>query len=369
MNYPRAHFGFREGLLALVAIAAALIAIGSQLKTAHADGTFGFSSATYSVNEGDAAAIIINRSGGSASVTVSTTVTPGSAIAGTDYINPGLVNFVFTVPGSTTDTLNVTTVEDPPAAGNKTFTVNLTVPSGSTPGIVSTVVTIIEDDAAPTYGYQAGSATFAEGTANAAVTVLRSGSTAAAHQVDCSVTGGTASGGGVDFSIVDGTANFAIGATTATCTFNIVLDVTSDAGDTIILGFASPSGGFGAGSPLAMTITISEGATGTVQFSQSTYSVVEGVGTATFAVTRTGGSVGAISATCSTTVGPGPAIAGSDYTAVVAQVLNWANGITTTQYCSVAITSDLTPESSEQFGLSVQREHRLASLRHYHHPR
>lgn len=351
INYPRAHFGFREGLLALVAIAAALIAIGSQLKTAHADGTFGFSSATYSVNEGDAAAIIINRSGGTASVTVSTTVTNGSATGGVDFVNPGVVNFVFTVPGSTTDTLNVTTIEDPPAAGNKTFTVSLTVPSGSTPGIVSTVVTIIEDDTSPTYGYQAGSATFAEGTASAAVTVLRSGSTAAPHQVDCSVTGGTASGGGVDFSIVDGTANFGIGATTATCTFNIVLDVTSDAGETIILGFASPSGGFGAGSPLAMTITISEGATGTVQFSQSSYSVAEGVGTATFAVTRTGGSTGSITATCSTTTGPGSAVAGSDYTAVPGQALAWGNLDTSTQYCYVPITPDVSPESSEQFGL------------------
>ena len=354
MTHQTRHLGTRELLLALAALIAALVAIGSQVRTAHADGTFGFSSATYSVTEGDAAQITINRTGGTDTVMVSASTTDGTAASPANYINPGTVNFIFTVPGSTSAILNVTTVEDLLTNANRTFTVNLTVPSGSTPGIVSAVVTIIDDDASPTYSYQSGTATFAEGTVAGAVTVLRSGATGATQTVDCSVTADTADGGGVDYSITDGTANFGVGDTSATCTFNIVLDAVVDPGETITLGFANPTGGITAGvSNQTMVITISEGATGTVQFSQSTYSVVEGVGTATFAVTRTGGSVGAISATCSTTGGPGTAIAGSDYTAVGAQALSWANGVTTTQYCSVAITSDLTPESSEQFGLSL----------------
>jgi hypothetical protein len=352
MTHQTRHLGTRELLLALAALIAALVAIGSQVRTAHADGTFGFSSATYSVTEGDAAAITITRTGGTENVTVSASTTNGTATSPTHYISPGTVNFIFTVPGSTSAILNVTTVEDLLTNANRTFTVNLTVPSGSTPGIVSAVVTIIDDDASPTYSYQSGTATFAEGTVAGAVTVLRSGATGAVQSVDCSVTGGTATA--PDYTVVDGTANFGVGDTSATCTFTITSDGSGDAGETINLGFTNPQGGIAAGvSNQTMVITISEGATGTVQFSQSTYSVVEGVGTATFAVTRTGGSVGAISATCSTTVGPGTAIAGSDYSAVVAQALNWANGVTTTQYCSVAITSDLTAESSEQFGLSL----------------
>lgn len=353
MSKESYRFGAREAFVLVVALLSALVAIGYQTRDAYADGTFGFSSASYTVNEGDTAQIVINRTGGTQDIQVTVTTNDGSATSPGDYINPGPVGFIFTVPGSNTATHQVATVENLNPNVDRTFSVTLTVPSGSTPGITSAVVTIVDDDAAPTYSYQSSAVTFSEGTSNAAVTVLRSGATAVAQQVDCVRTSGTATPG-VDFTVVDGTANFGVGATSATCTFNILSDLLSDSGETIILEFANPSVEFTAGgSNQSMTITLTEAPSGTVQFSQSSYTVTEGVGIATFGVTRTGGSNGAITTFCSTTVGPGSATAGVDYNVVTNQQLDWSNGDTSTKFCQVQINQDVNIESSEQFGLQL----------------
>lgn len=353
MSKQSYRFGAREAFVLVVALLSALVAIGYQTRDAYADGTFGFSSATYTVNEGDTAQIVINRTGGTENVQITATVGDQTAISPTHYINPGPVQFIFTVPGSNTATLQVGTVEDLVQNVDRTFSVTLTVPSGSTPGITSAVVTIVDDDGPSTYSYQSTAVTFSEGTSNAMVTVLRSGATGVAQQVDCNVTGGSATPG-VDFTVVDGTANFGVGATTATCTFNIINDGSSEANETITLGFLNASGGFSAGATnQTMTITITDAPAGTVQFSQSSYTVTEGVGLATFGVTRTGGSNGAITAFCSTTTGPGSATVNVDYIQVVNQPLTWADGVTTTRFCQVQIIQDGTIEASEQFGLQL----------------
>lgn len=352
MSKQTYRFGAREAFVLVVALLSALVAIGYQTKDAYADGTFGFSSASYTVTEGDTAQIVINRTGGTGNIQVTVTTNDGSATSPSDYINPGPVGFIFTVPGSNTATHQVATVENLNPNVDRTFSVTLTVPSGSTPGITSAVVTIVDDDASPTYSYQSSAVSFSEGTSNAAVTVLRSGATAVAQQVDCTVTGGTATG--ADYTVVDGTANFGVGATSATCTFNILSDLNADGGETIILGFANASVGFGAGvSNQSMTITLTEAPSGTVQFSLSNYTVSEGVGIASFGVTRTGGSSGAITTFCSTTLGPNTATANVDYNVVASQQLDWANGETTTKFCNVQINQDGTIENSEQFGLSL----------------
>lgn len=355
MSKQSYRFGTREALLLVVALLSVLVAIGYQTKHAAAAGTFSLTHNAISVVEGQNAEIVINRSGGGDNVQVTLTLTPGTAIAGTDYLYAAPIDVLFTVPGNSQATISIGTVDRPGDNGNRTFTATLTVPDGSTLGTYSSaVVTIIDNDAAPTYSYQTTAASFAEGTNNATVTVLRSGSTAAVQSVDCAVTGAGTASPGVDFTVVDGTANFAIGATTATCAFNILADVLSDSGETIVLGFANPTGGIAAGAlNQSMTITITDAPSGTVQFSQANYTVGESAGTASFGVTRTGGSNGAITAYCSTTTGPGTATAGVDYTQVTNQALNWGNGDTTTKFCLVPIAQDLASEPAEQFGLQL----------------
>lgn len=357
MSKQTYRFGAREAFVLVVALLSALVAIGYQTRSAYADGTFGFSSATYSVNEGDVASIIINRTGGTATVQVTATVTNGSATSPTDYINPGPVQFIFTVPGSNTATLQVSTVENLANDGNRTFSVTLTVPGGSTPGITSAVVTIVDDDAPAQYTFASNASTASEASPGAFnVVVNRVGATSGTDSIQCSVTGGTATGGGVDytFSPSPQTLTFNPGDTSKNCVVTIISDGLSDSGETVILGLSNPTGfAGGAGTYVSHTVTINDAPAGTVQFSQSNYTVTEGVGLATFGVTRTGGSNGAITAFCSTTAGPGTATAGVDYNTVTNQQLDWSNGDTSTKFCQVQVNQDATIEPSEQFGLQL----------------
>lgn len=92
------------------------------------------------------------------------------------------------------------------------------------------------------------------------------------------------------------------------------------------------------------------GAPGTLQFSATSYSVAEDAGSATIAVTRSGGSSGAVGVSYATS--NGSATAGSDYTAA-SGTLSWANGDSANRTFSVTIANDSTVESSETVNLSL----------------
>jgi len=89
---------------------------------------------------------------------------------------------------------------------------------------------------------------------------------------------------------------------------------------------------------------------GSLQFSAPTYNVVEGATTATITVTRTGGNVGAVSATFATS--NGTAVAGQDYTAV-SQTVNFADGDATNKTVTISITDDALVESAETVNLTL----------------
>jgi PKD repeat protein len=89
---------------------------------------------------------------------------------------------------------------------------------------------------------------------------------------------------------------------------------------------------------------------GTLQFSASTYSVNENGGSATIAVTRTGGSFGALSATYATS--DGTATAGMDYTAV-SGTFNWADADAASKTFVVPILDDATVEGNETVNLTL----------------
>jgi hypothetical protein len=100
------------------------------------------------------------------------------------------------------------------------------------------------------------------------------------------------------------------------------------------------------------------GATGSVQFSLSSFAVIEDVGTATITVQRTGGASGALSVQYQTT--DGTATAGQDYTAA-SGTLNFANG-ETSKTIQIPITDDATTEPNETFTLELKNPSNLDSL-------
>ncbi len=88
---------------------------------------------------------------------------------------------------------------------------------------------------------------------------------------------------------------------------------------------------------------------GTLAFTSNTFDVGEGSATAALTVSRTGGSNGAVSVTCTASVEPGfTATAGADFTAA-SVTLNWADGDNANKICSVPILDDATQEANETF--------------------
>ena len=76
---------------------------------------------------------------------------------------------------------------------------------------------------------------------------------------------------------------------------------------------------------------------------------MENVGTATFTVSRSGGTAGAISTTIALA---GTATLASDYT-TSSLTLNWADGDATNRTVTITVNDDATPESNETVLLSL----------------
>lgn len=117
----------------------------------------------------------------------------------------------------------------------------------------------------------------------------------------------------------------------------------------LVLLLAGCSGGGGAniaetGSPPA------GGALGTVQLKAAAPSVTESAGTASIAVTRTGGSTGAISV--SVTTESGTAVAGQDFTAVSTTV-QFADGDAADKIVAIPLLDDAVPEGAENFKVNM----------------
>jgi hypothetical protein len=101
-------------------------------------------------------------------------------------------------------------------------------------------------------------------------------------------------------------------------------------------------------------------AAGVIQFSEASYSQAESRTTPTIAVSRTGGSTGAVTVTFTTS--NGSAIAGTDYTAVNATVF-FADGDAVTRTVEVPITQDLlSAEPDKTVNLTLSQPGGCAAL-------
>ncbi|WP_069473001.1 S8 family serine peptidase [Candidatus Marithrix sp. Canyon 246] len=89
-------------------------------------------------------------------------------------------------------------------------------------------------------------------------------------------------------------------------------------------------------------------AAGSLQFSQATYSVNEGIGSTTITVSRTGGSDGSVSVDYA--INDGTATSGNDYSATPG-TLSWNDGDSSNKLITVNIIDDNNQESSENFSL------------------
>ncbi len=212
--------------------------------------------------------------------------------------------------------------------------------------------------------FSATSYSVAENAGTFNVTVLRTGNTSAAASVQYSVDGGTATGG-VDYSLPSGTLTFAPGQTSRTFQVTIHDNATANAPNKTVvfkLSNATPNGSqIKQPTTSSLTIIDDEGP-GTLDFSSSAYTVLEGAGLATITVNRIGASNLALSVDYATqAVFTSPASPISDFTSITpAQTLTFNPGEMSKTF-QVAIADDSDAESPENVGLMLSNPKNLSS--------
>jgi len=218
----------------------------------------------------------------------------------------------------------------------------------------TSIVTIV--DSAGTVQFDAASYSVIEDDGDvstlATITVSRVGGTNGAIDVDYATADNTALVG-TDYTAASGTLSWATGdAASKTFTVEVLNDSLIETPDEIInLSLSNPVGAqLGTQSTAELTIVDSFGR---LEFSAPTYSVNEDDGVtstiATIAVTRTGGTNGAVSVDYATadSVAPNAALAGADYTAATG-TLSWATGDSTSQTFTVEILNDAVDEDPDE---------------------
>jgi Calx-beta domain/Cohesin domain len=233
------------------------------------------------------------------------------------------------------------------AIGNGTSTLDLRevvlagvgedITGAVTPGIVTAGLPDPLDDPTPdafSFTPQTGVALNTTVTSN---TITVSGINTASS---IGITGGSFSINGGAFTTVSGTVNN---------------------GNTVVVQVTS-SGNFSTQTCATLTIGGVQGAfcattqaapapAGFLQFSLSSFSVNENGGSAAITVTRTSGSNGAVGVTFTTS--NGTALSGQDYTAMVNQVVSFANGDTVSKTVNIPIINDSTFEGNETVNLAL----------------
>ena len=215
------------------------------------------------------------------------------------------------------------------------------------------------------FKFSATSYSVAENVSTFNVTVQRSGNTSAAASIQYSDNGtGTATGGGVNYSFTGGTLNFAAGETTKTFPVTIVDNPTANAPNKTIvfkLANATPAGSQIKTTTAQLTIIDNEGP-GTLDFSSSAYTVLEGAHHAPITVNRLGASNLKLSIDYATqTALTNPALPIFDYTAIApAQTLTFNPGELSKTF-QVAIADDSNAEGPENVQLVLSNPQNLTA--------
>jgi hypothetical protein len=191
------------------------------------------------------------------------------------------------------------------------------------------------------------------------LTVIRSLNTSVTASVDLGVTGTAAPG--TDYTFTNpGTITFAPGETRKTFQVTTTDDSTfNKPNKTIVFTLSNPSPSGGTqlkNNPQTLTILDNDGP-GTLEFSQSSYSVIESAGAATITVSRNGNPLLAESVDYATS--DGTATAGSDYTATSGTVTFGAGEMSKT--FQVPVADDQAFEGDEALNLTLSNAKNLTN--------
>ncbi|MCX7059662.1 MAG: S8 family serine peptidase [Gammaproteobacteria bacterium] len=278
---------------------------------------------------------------------------PGTASAGSDYVNSsGTLTFS---AGQTSRTRSFTINGDIDNEGDETFFVNLSSPVGLVIDDGQGVVTIVNDDAPalPTASVNDVSVTEGNaGTRTVSFTVTLSAPAPATGTTSLRIATapGTATAGS-DYVSSSGTMTFTAGQTSRTRSVTINGDTAQEGNETFFANLSSPVGLTIADSQGVATI-IDDDTPALPSFSINDLSITEGnAGTkaATFTVSLSAAATGTVTVTAATA--NGTATAGSDYTGG-SLTLSFAPG-QTTRTASLPIRGDTVVEANETFFVNL----------------
>ncbi len=332
------------------------------------DNTLQFSAATATVAEGTASVTLsVTRLGGpAATASVDWATADGTAAAGSDFgtlgnATPLSGTLNWGAGDAATKSIVIPILNDLVVEGAKTFTVNLTNPSGtgaSIGTIATATVTINDNDAGVVLSAANYNVNETGGTVT--ITVNRIGPATAAASVGWITSNGTATAG-QDFGTLgsalqkSGTLSWAAGnAAAKSFTIAILNDALSEGTETFTVTLQTPSAGIVLGTPSSATVTIVDDEIppeSTIQFSTDKTTVSEGAGSVDLTVTRVGSGytfAGSVSyATAAAT-----ALATSDFT-TRSGTLTWGSGDSTPRTITVPITNDAVAEGPEHFKVTL----------------
>ena len=313
------------------------------------------------VDEGETAMLTVQMSGAvDDNVTVDFSVADGTATEGADndYVNPS-DRAVVIEKGETTAMIPVETRDDMLAEASETFTVTITLPSGTTPagvtvGNASATVTITDDALTVTV---VGPTEVEEGS-EAEYTVTLTGG-AAGENEDVTVTfstGDSTATAGVDFSPAGGTVTIPADEGMATFTIQIVDDEEADLGETLVLSLEGETadGDTVRVIPPAPTTIVDDD--GSVDVSIMAEQPVVAEGQSASFIVELSGTVSNADVTLQYTVGgaPGDTATAEDFTAAADPTITIPAGQMSFTI-SVAATRDAQDEPDERLSVVLQQ--------------
>ncbi|MBD1160404.1 hypothetical protein IDG51_03935, partial [Pelagibacterales bacterium SAG-MED14] len=285
-------------------------------------------------------------------VTVSIDGTGGTGTEGTDF---GTVSDITISAGATTGTTSFTPTDDSiyDATSNETAGISVSAVSGggaSENGTQAVTITITDNESAPTLTLGTSASSIAEN-AGSSITLTATLSNGTYQDVTAALgTSGTATEG-TDYT--DGSGNIdditiSAGATTGTVSFTPTNDSIVEGNETATIAVTGVSGGSATESGTqSETITITDDDSGS--FSVADVTVAEGAGTATVTVSVSNAYSSDVTIDYATS--NGTATAGSDYTAKNG-TLTFSAGDTSKTF-AVSITDDSTDESDETITITI----------------
>jgi hypothetical protein len=321
----------------------------------------GFSSATYSVNEGAGSATITVELSGVTSVPVAVNYATGNgtAAAGLDYVaTAGALVFPPGGSATTVRTQSFTVPILPDTLAEGLETVDLTL-SNPIPGGVAQLVaarstallSIVDDDQGGAIEFDAATYEVLENAGTATIRVKRSGGAASGVTIDYATADGSATAG-LDYTATSGRLTFGAGETVRTFTVPIVNDGIGEGPETVRLTLSSPGGGGSLGTQATATLTISDDEPH-LSLSAATYSVSEGAGFLLVTVNRGGVTTGQITVDYATAdqlpVAAGKAVAAVDYTATTG-TLTFGTGVLSRSF-TVPIINNSLPQPERKFNV------------------